>query len=142
MPRQQTITIAILGGSPVAENALALLLEHSGYDTRIIQESPPSLADGLLDGVDVLEDMLDGVDGLLLSTGLCNDVRDAFPEHRAGQPYDGSDARPHALYGHRTGARREERTCGMVGTFGGSQAEAIEAVLTPVMSIREPQETC
>jgi hypothetical protein len=91
--RQSPTTIAILGDHPVAENALALLLEGSEYHTIDLQESPPGppgLADGLLEGVDVLllapnlstgarDTLLSGVRGnpntaampvLMLSTGL------------------------------------------------------------------------
>src|SRR3712207_3028580 len=66
--------------SSAVANALALLLEGSGYDTKIIiQVSPTALAHGLLDGVDLL----------LLSPGLINGVRDVLLSIVRGQPEDG-----------------------------------------------------
>ena len=66
-PRSST-TIAILGGNPVVANALALLLDVSGYDTKILKESPTALAGGVLDDVDLL----------LLAPGLSNGSREAL----------------------------------------------------------------
>jgi DNA-binding response OmpR family regulator len=51
---QQPTTIAILDANMVVGEALALLLKGEGYDTRLIERDRASLANGLLDGVDVL----------------------------------------------------------------------------------------
>ena len=69
MTRQQTITIAILGGSPVAESALALLLEGEGYNIRIIEGCYPT---------EDVQESLEGVDVLLLYNGLSNGTRQSF----------------------------------------------------------------
>ena len=61
-------TIAILDSNKVVSNALSLLLEGVGYDTKLIEGDPAGLADGLLDGVDIL----------LLAPGLSTGVRDAL----------------------------------------------------------------
>jgi hypothetical protein len=61
-------TIAILGSNKVVSNALSLLLKGVGYDTKLIEGDPAGLADGLLDGVDIL----------LLAPGLSIGVRDAL----------------------------------------------------------------
>ena len=60
--------IAILDSNKVVSNALSLLLEGVGYDTKLIEGDPAGLADGLLDGVDIL----------LLTPGLSTGVRDAL----------------------------------------------------------------
>jgi hypothetical protein len=51
---QQLPTIAILGGNPVVANALALLLEDAGFDTRILEEPSAHTAGEQLNGVDLL----------------------------------------------------------------------------------------
>ena len=61
-------TIAILDSNKVVSNALSLLLKGVGYDTKLIEGDPAGLADGLLDGVDIL----------LLTPGLSTGVRDAL----------------------------------------------------------------
>ena len=61
-------TIAILDSNKVVSNALSLLLKGVGYDTKLIEGDPVGLADGLLDGVDIL----------LLAPGLSTGVRDAL----------------------------------------------------------------
>jgi hypothetical protein len=61
-------TIAILDSNKVVSNALSLLLKGVGYDTKLIEGDPAGLADGLLDGVDIL----------LLAPGLSTGVRDAL----------------------------------------------------------------
>jgi len=62
------ITIAILGGPPVVGRALSLLLEGSGYRTRLL--------DGYLTGV--VDELLDGADLLLLTPRVDKGVREAF----------------------------------------------------------------
>ncbi len=66
--RQHRTTIAILGGSPVAESALALLLEGEGYTTRVIGGYPTEEVDQSLEGVDVL----------ILYNGLSDGARQSF----------------------------------------------------------------
>jgi hypothetical protein len=68
MNYQRSTTIAILGSNTVVGQALSLLLRGAGYDTRRIEAAPAGLADGLLDGVDIL----------LLAPGLSPGVRDAL----------------------------------------------------------------
>ncbi len=69
MTRQNpTTTIAILGGSPVAESALALLLEGEGYTTKIIEGYP----------TEDVQEALEGVDVLILYNGLSNGTRQSF----------------------------------------------------------------
>jgi hypothetical protein len=54
-PHQQPPTVAILGTNTVVNNALSLLLNGAGYDTRRVQKRDLSgLANGLLEGVDLL----------------------------------------------------------------------------------------
>jgi hypothetical protein len=60
-------TIAILGGDPVAEAALALLLKGEGYHPRRIERD-------LVGTVDRLE----GVDLLLFAPGVPKEVRDCL----------------------------------------------------------------
>lgn len=66
--RQEPTTVAILGGSPVAESARALLLEGEGYTTRVIEGYPTEEVDQSLEGVDVL----------ILYNGLSNGTRQSF----------------------------------------------------------------
>jgi CheY-like chemotaxis protein len=70
MQHQQhpSTTIAILDSNKVVSNALSLLLKGLGYDTKLIEAGPAGLADGLLDGVNIL----------LLAPGLSTGVRDAL----------------------------------------------------------------
>jgi CheY-like chemotaxis protein len=70
MQHQQhpSTTIAILDSNKVVSNALSLLLKGLGYDTKLIEGDPAGLADGLLDGVNIL----------LLAPGLSTGVRDAL----------------------------------------------------------------
>jgi hypothetical protein len=67
-PRSTTSTVAILGPDTLAEGILARLLEREGYATRILEAYPTGLVDELLDGVDLL----------LLAPGLNADVGRAF----------------------------------------------------------------
>ena len=68
MAHQEPTTIAILGGSPVAESALALLLEGEGYNIKIIEGYSP----------EDVQESLEGVDVLLLYNGLSNGTRQSF----------------------------------------------------------------
>jgi hypothetical protein len=71
-----TTTVAILGTDSLAEDILARLLRREGYDTRILDAHPMGVVDELLDGVDVL----------LLAPGLNPDVRRAFLKAMRGNP--------------------------------------------------------
>ena len=65
---QPATTIAILGADTVVGSALCALLEGSGYRTTPIDSHPTGIADELLDGVDLL----------LLTPRLDEGVREAF----------------------------------------------------------------
>ena len=64
--QQPTTVVAVLGANPVVNNALSLLLSGAGYDTRRIERDLPGLANGLLEGVDLL----------LLAPGISNGPRE------------------------------------------------------------------
>ena len=54
-PHQQPPTVGILGTNTVVNNALSLLLNGAGYNTRRVEKRDLSgLANGLLEGVDLL----------------------------------------------------------------------------------------
>jgi hypothetical protein len=65
LPETRT-TVAILGGNLLVGRALELLLESAGYEVRLLEESEAS-------GV---EDLLEGVDVVLLGRGLNNGRRE------------------------------------------------------------------
>jgi hypothetical protein len=67
----QPTTIAILGADTLGEDILARLLREEGYATRLIVAPHPT---GLVD------ELLEGVDVVLLSPGLKDSVREAFLE--------------------------------------------------------------
>jgi hypothetical protein len=52
--QQQRTTVAILGTNTAVNSALSLLLKGAGYDTRRVERDLPGLANGLLEGVDLL----------------------------------------------------------------------------------------
>ncbi len=60
--------MAILSGNPMVGRALELLLERAGYEVRLLEES---VALGV-------EDLLKGVEVLLLGRGLSNGRRESF----------------------------------------------------------------
>ena len=62
----RSTTIAILGGNTVVGQALTLLLNGAGYDTKLI-EAPPA---------DLANELLNGIDALLLAPGLSTRARD------------------------------------------------------------------
>ena len=64
----QPPTIAILGADTVVGRALCLLLEGSGYDTRLLDAYPTGIVDELLEGANLL----------LLVPRLDEGVREAF----------------------------------------------------------------
>ena len=66
--RYQQPTVAVLGDNTLAERILARLLEDEGYDTKLLGPSTTGFIDELLEGVDVL----------LLSPHLDATVRGAF----------------------------------------------------------------
>ena len=74
MNHQQPTTIAILGASTLVEDILALLLEREGYSTRHLEAHPTGHTDELLEGVDIL----------LLAPGLDEGVREGFLEAMRG----------------------------------------------------------
>jgi uncharacterized protein with beta-barrel porin domain len=61
-----TAVVAILGTDALVENILARLLEREGYDVRVLGAYPTGLMDELLHGVDIL----------LLAPGLKDGVRE------------------------------------------------------------------
>jgi hypothetical protein len=65
-----TVVVAILGTGTLSEDILAQLLESEGYHIRHLDAPPTGLMDGLLEGVDVL----------LLSSGLEDGAREGFLE--------------------------------------------------------------
>jgi DNA-binding response OmpR family regulator len=65
-----TAVVAILGTDALVEDILARLLEREGYDVRVLGAYPTGLMDELLHGVDIL----------LLAPGLKDGVREAFLE--------------------------------------------------------------
>jgi DNA-binding response OmpR family regulator len=64
----QPPTVAILGTNTVVNSALSLLLNGAGYDVRRIERDLPGLANGLLEGVDLL----------LLAPGITNGPREGI----------------------------------------------------------------
>ncbi len=66
--QERPTTIALLGSNTAVGRALCLLLRGAGYDTKLIERDPAGLADGLMDGVDLL----------LLSPERTNGTRDAI----------------------------------------------------------------
>jgi hypothetical protein len=69
-------TIAIVGTDALAEDILARLLQREGYDVRHLEAYPADLMDDLLDGVDIL----------LLAPGLDAEVRETFLEAMSSAP--------------------------------------------------------
>jgi DNA-binding response OmpR family regulator len=67
-PHHQPPTVAILGTNTVVNSALSLLLNGAGYDVRRIERDLPGLANGLLEGVDLL----------LLAPGLSHGPREGI----------------------------------------------------------------
>jgi hypothetical protein len=51
---QQPTAVAILGANTLLDRVLVRLLKNEGYDTRLLEAPPSGLIDELLDGVDVL----------------------------------------------------------------------------------------
>jgi hypothetical protein len=75
-PTSTSTTVAILGTDALAEDILAQLLEREGYAVKILGAYPTGIVDELLDGVDLL----------LLALGLDSDVRRAFLETMRSAP--------------------------------------------------------
>jgi ABC-type antimicrobial peptide transport system permease subunit len=74
---QPTTVVAILGADTLGEDILARLLREEGYATRLIVAPHPT---GLVD------ELLEGVDVVLLSPGLKDSVREAFLEAMRSTP--------------------------------------------------------
>jgi hypothetical protein len=72
----QPTTIAILGPDTMVEAILARLLHKEGYATRILEANPTGVAD----------ELLDGVDALLLTPGLDAEMSGAFIEAMRSTP--------------------------------------------------------
>jgi hypothetical protein len=68
--------VAIAGAGTLSEDILARLLERESYDVRHIEAYPMGSMDELLDGVDVL----------LLAPGLKDGVREGFLEAMRSTP--------------------------------------------------------
>lgn len=76
-PRSATTTVvAILGPDTLVEDILARLLREKGCDARLLEAYPTGVVDELLDGVDLL----------LLAPGLKDGVREAFLEAMRSTP--------------------------------------------------------
>jgi hypothetical protein len=52
--RDEPTSIAILGANTLLDRVLAQLLKHEGYATKLLEAHPSGLINELLDGVDVL----------------------------------------------------------------------------------------
>ena len=79
MAPQERTTIAILGPNSIPEHALAHLLQSEGYATKLLKVPPTGAPTALPEGGSV-EDLLDGVDVVLLwpSPSLSGAAREAF----------------------------------------------------------------
>jgi hypothetical protein len=73
----QPTTIAILGTDTLGEDILARLLREEGYATRLIEAHPTGLVD---------DELLEGVDVVLLSPALDAEVREALLEAMRSTP--------------------------------------------------------
>ena len=73
MPGART-TVAILSGDPLVGRALELLLQGAGYEVRLLEEPDASR----------VEDLLGGIDVLILDRGLTNGRREGFLGAMAG----------------------------------------------------------
>jgi hypothetical protein len=62
-------TVAIVSGNPLVDRVLELLLEDAGYEVRLLLEELEAFR---------VEDLLDGVDVLLIGRGLGDDRRGDF----------------------------------------------------------------
>ncbi len=71
-----TTTVAIAGANTLVEGILAHLLEEEGYAVRRLEADPTGL----------IEDLLYGVDVVLLAPGLKDDVRECFLEAMSTTP--------------------------------------------------------
>ena len=76
MQHHQPTTIAILGPDTLAEDILVRLLEREGYAVRSLGAYPAG----------VVEELLDGVDALLLTPGLDAKMSGAFLETMRSTP--------------------------------------------------------
>ena len=71
-----TTTVAILGPDTMVEGILARLLHKEGYATRLLEPNPTGVAD----------ELLEGVDALLLTPGLDYEMSGAFLEAMRSNP--------------------------------------------------------
>ncbi len=76
MQHHQPTTIAILGPDTMVEAILARLLHKEGYATRLLDPNTTGVAD----------ELIDGVDALLLTPGLDAEMSGAFLETMRSTP--------------------------------------------------------
>jgi hypothetical protein len=78
--QQQPPTVAILGSSTLGEHVLAMLLEDEGYATKLLKAPPTAATTALITESGSVEELLDGVDVVLLwpAPTLRDDAREAF----------------------------------------------------------------
>lgn len=78
--QQHLATIAILGSNTLGEHVLAMLLEDEGYATRLLKVPPTATTTMLLPEGDSVEELLEGVEVVLLwpAPTLEDDAREAF----------------------------------------------------------------
>ncbi len=74
---QPTTTVAILGLNTMVEGILTRLLEEEGYSTRNLEASYPTA---------LMDELLEGVDVVLVAPGLKAEAREAFLEAMRGTP--------------------------------------------------------
>jgi DNA-binding response OmpR family regulator len=73
LPEART-NVAILSGDPLVGRALEVLLQGAGYEVRLLEEPDASR----------VEDLLGGIDVLILDRGLTNGRREGFLGAMAG----------------------------------------------------------
>ena len=91
-------TVAILGADTVVESALSMLLRGAGYDTEVLEDPSASAANA--------EELLAGVDLLLLTPSLRDETREGFLkaiEAAAGVPVLTLSTAPQGELNGRTG---------------------------------------
>jgi hypothetical protein len=79
--QQHPATIAILGSSTLGEHVLAMLLEDEGYAARLLKAPPKTATQVLLPEGGSAEELLEGVDMVLLwppAPTLSDDARETF----------------------------------------------------------------
>ena len=103
-----TVTVAILSGDPLVGRALELLLEGAGHEVGLLEVSEALR----------VEDLLQGVDFLLLDRGLSDGRLEDLSGRPGGYARDGDHTCPLAL----SGCRRDigsKGPCGAVAVQDG-----------------------